>query len=70
MKELTLYKCELCGHTYHDKDECEKCESLHVMPIEIIDAKHEGDLFDNYPSYILIKFDNGEIRKYYFDRMF
>lgn len=69
MKELTIYQCEVCGNKYSNKIECGMCESKHINPVEIVGYCPERALFDFYPSYVEIKFDNGEIRKYYFDRM-
>lgn len=67
MKAMTMYKCELCGRTYENKSDCENCESKHIKPIEICSSNHEVVLFDHYPSWILIKFDNGTVKKYCYD---
>jgi hypothetical protein len=69
MKVTTVFQCEKCGRTYNNTLECEVCENSHRQPIEIIRSVAEGGLFDYYPSCIFIKFDNGEIKKYYFDRL-
>lgn len=67
MKAMKMYKCELCGRIYENELECEECEMKHAKPVEIRSSKHEGELFDYYPSYILIRFDNGTVRKYCYD---
>lgn len=69
MKKIVIFKCEMCGRSYDNELECRACEDSHIKPIEIVASNAEGKLFDYYPSYISIKFDNGEIKKYYFDRM-
>lgn len=69
MKAITVFKCDACGRTYDNTLECEACEKSHIKPVEILASVAEGELFDYYPSCIFIKFDNGEIRKYYWDRM-
>ena len=69
MKAVTVYECEVCGRTHDNANECKICESSHIKPIEIVSFRAECGLFDYYPSYISIKFDNGEVRKYYWNRM-
>lgn len=29
MKDITLWKCDICGTEYRDKKQCQKCESNH-----------------------------------------
>lgn len=30
MIESKVYKCEVCGTTYADKDTCRECEAFHL----------------------------------------
>ena len=69
MKTITIYKCELCGRSFDNAPECEECESKHIKPVEIVGENAGGALFDYYPTYVVIKFDNGETKKYYWDRL-
>jgi hypothetical protein len=31
MREITKYKCEICGRTYGEKDRAEKCEATPIQ---------------------------------------
>ena len=30
MKDITLWKCDICGTEYRDKKQCQKCENNHT----------------------------------------
>ena len=65
MEKISMFKCNECGRTYNNELECKICEDNHIKPIEIVGSNAESGLFDYYPSYVSIKFDNGEIKNYY-----
>ena len=64
-----MFKCDACGRIYESELECKTCEDNHIKPIEIVGFNAEGSLWEYYPNYILIKFDNGNIRKYYWGKI-
>ena len=38
MTIVNHYKCDVCGTVYHDKKQCEACETGHKKPVKIIDG--------------------------------
>lgn len=65
MKEITQYKCEICGTLYAEKTECEKCEKQHKIPNSIVKADFRAaKSYPGYPPYIIVKFNDGSEKKY------
>ena len=40
MKDITLWKCDICGTEYRDKKQCQKCESNHKKEGKIVKMRH------------------------------
>lgn len=70
MKQIVLYKCEICGHEYKSQSDAEGCESFHVVPDKSCSISFEGyqpyfeQDADYLPRKIVIELKNGEKRVY------
>lgn len=70
MKQVTLYKCEICGIEYKFYKDAEECEKYHVKPVTKlpIAAKkykpYNMQAVGPYPYKIYIKMDDGKILEY------
>lgn len=62
MKELKLFMCDVCGTKYNDKRTCQRCESTHIKPKKVLEAKYLPFTQNakGYPTRINIEFENGE----------
>ena len=61
MKSVHLFICNHCGTQYKEKDDCKKCETSHIMPIEIKQQRfHAQKDTKNYPDKIEIKMADGK----------
>lgn len=36
MKKIELYKCEICGTQYKDKETCKSCEQSHIEESRLV----------------------------------
>ena len=66
MIESKVYKCEVCGTTYADKDTCRECEAFHLrLPAGaeriITDAKYlaKNNTHNPHPQRLMIQFADG-----------
>lgn len=66
MIESKVYKCEVCGTTYADKDMCRECETFHRrLPADvehvITDTKYlaKNNAHSPYPQLLVIQFAGG-----------
>ena len=41
MKDVTLWKCDICGTEYRDKKKCEQCEAGHKKKGKIVNGERE-----------------------------
>lgn len=66
MKEMTLWKCDICGTEYKEKLKCKKCEALHKKAGKIVSMRHLPFTSDasGYPDKITVEFEDG-IKKVY-----
>ena len=66
MKVRVLYKCEICGVEYADKDEALKCESFHKKPKKVKGLRYNGMNVSQYPypATIIVEFDDGKQLEY------
>ena len=79
MKQLTTYKCDKCGATYDNQEDCVKCESSHVMPKKMVSLSYnygfeikdevfrtslQNNLDSTYPQMIKILMEDGETIEY------
>lgn len=70
MKQITLYKCEVCGTEYKFDKDAEACEKYHVKPVTklpIVAEKYKPyhmQAVGPYPFKIYIKMDDGKIIEY------
>lgn len=64
MIEQKLYVCEYCGTQYKEKSACKACETSHIKPVEIIDARYVAVKNDvtGYPTQIHVKMANGKVQ--------
>ncbi len=71
MKQIVLYRCEICGHEYKSQSDAEACESFHVVPtlsmgeinFEGYQPYYEQDA-DQLPHKIVIKLPDGKKKVY------
>lgn len=66
MKEIKLYKCEMCGTSYSQKVDCQKCEKGHRKPKSVCPSKYLPISQDatGYPKYVDVEMDNGKTVRY------
>lgn len=66
MKEISLWKCEICGTEYKEKAACKKCEEGHKTNGKIVGMRHLPYSSDQsgYPDRITVKFENGVEKVY------
>lgn len=66
MREVKLYKCELCGCEYGSKIACEECEQNHKVKPKIKKLKHnpKGVNESGYPQALKVLFEDGYERIY------
>ena len=70
MKQITLYKCEICGTKYKIDKDAEACEKYHVKPVSkspIVTEEYKPynmQAVGPYPHKIYIKMDDGKILQY------
>ena len=70
MKQITLYKCEICGTEYKFSKDAEACEEYHVKPDAKLPISGYGYKPYNmqgtgpYPFKVSIKMDDGKILEY------
>ena len=63
MIEQIRYVCAYCESAYPTIEECEECESIHEIPVEIT----EFDFIkycSKYPRYITVKTANNKLAQY------
>lgn len=66
MKDVTLWKCDICRTEYRDKKKCEKCETGHKKNGKIVKMRHLPYTSDQsgYPDKITVKFEDGVEKMY------
>ena len=66
MKNVTLWKCDICGTEYRDKKKCEKCETGRMKNGKIVKMRHLPYTSDQsgYPDKITVKFEDGVEKMY------
>ena len=66
MKEITLYKCELCNTQYASKKMAEECEKAHKKVNKVIAIKYRPytSSKDGFPDWLTVEFDNGHSTRY------
>lgn len=71
MKQIVLYKCEICGHEYKSQSDAEACENFHFVPtLSFCEINFQGyqpyyeQGADKLPHKIVIKLPNGEKKVY------
>lgn len=66
MKDVTLWKCDICGAEYRDKKKCEKFETGHKKNGKIVKMRHLPYTSDQsgYPDKITVKFEDGVEKMY------
>lgn len=66
MKEISKYKCEICGIEYAERLKCEKCESGHKLKAKIKSTHYLPITVDGtgYPNEVEIVFADGSVKKY------
>lgn len=65
MIETTLYRCEICGTTYMNKNECAACESSHVhlaFRNTVVCAQYRAK--NSFPSQVTLRFSDGRSASY------
>ena len=57
MKEVKKFVCEVCGSEYNEKENAQKCERDHKIPMDIIMASYLPVAYDSsgYPSRLTVK---------------
>lgn len=62
MKEIKLYKCDICETQYKSKEECKKCETSHIKPKEITGTRYlnVNENAKGYPLTVSIKMSDGK----------
>lgn len=70
----TIYECENCGQEYKSMEDADRCESMHVLPKEIVmknirykSPRPYNSNSHKYPSRLKVVMDDGEIITYYMD---
>lgn len=66
MKEITLYKCDICGTEYKFAKDAEACEKYHIQPIK--DSPFASAMYkpyrvqscEPYPYKITVKMEDGK----------
>lgn len=61
--KVELYKCSLCGRTFANLYIAEQHEKKHKIPVLVGDAEYSLDRDE--PNSVLIKFNNGDLTRYY-----
>lgn len=66
MKEISLYKCDICGTEFKEKDRCMACERVHKQVKKIAGARYLPITGDEtgYPDRITVEFEDGETKVY------
>lgn len=64
MKEVKRYKCEYCGTVFESQEDCEDCESQHVLADGVEYNYEHGDV---YPRRITVRFNNCRVAEYIID---
>lgn len=66
MKEISLYKCDICGTEFKKKDRCMACERAHKQVKKIAGARYLPITGDEtgYPDRITVEFEDGETKVY------
>lgn len=66
MIKETHYICSDCNTEYKEESNCTLCEESHSHEVGIVKVKFESnDKFKkNYPSFIYVEMDDGEIIRY------
>lgn len=68
-RQITVYKCNICGKQYYSENEACKCESEHAKPIGLKDHNYKYEdyrMWDHYPSYVIVQMSNGKDCQYNF----
>ena len=66
MKEITLYKCDICGTEYKSANDAEACEKYHIKPINdspfasAIYKPYRARSCEPYPYKIAVKMEDGK----------
>lgn len=62
MKEIKLYRCEICGTQYNDKEKAKKCEKSHITDFKVTDMKFKPYTVDEsgFPIKIEITTPDGQ----------
>lgn len=40
MKKIDLFRCDVCGTQFSEKQLCEKCEQRHVKELQIVKSRY------------------------------
>lgn len=64
MREHHYYECETCHAEYEKEENANACERSHVKPVGIEDYKTRWKAYGEYPSELVIAFENGETQTY------
>lgn len=65
MIETTLYRCENCGTTYINRNECAACENSHVhlsVRNTVVNAQYLSK--NPFPNRVTLRFDDGRFACY------
>ena len=57
MKKHTVYRCEICGTDYNDRDQAEGCEECHKTDLVVEKAEYKPCDWVNYgsPEVVVLK---------------
>ena len=80
MKQIMKFKCEKCGAMFESQEDCQKCETSHVMPKKMVSLSFNwadtmnvskdlresvaNDLDSTYPQMIKIQMEDGKVIEY------
>lgn len=70
MKEISQFKCDVCGKIFSDKYKCDKHERSHGLPVKITRAAHNRAIETSrglFPAEITLEFSNGSWANYRWD---
>lgn len=63
MKEIKLYRCEICGTQYNEKRKAQECEKSHLPYVTTYESRYKAN--NEYPETITVKFSNNQKVIYY-----
>lgn len=66
MKRHTVYRCEICGTDYNDRDQAERCEEYHKtdLVIEKVEYKPCDWVNHGFPDTVILKSKDGKTAIY------